>query len=88
MKLYLGNLSRSVDEQLLVELAKAYGNLVEVSVAVDRMSGPSRGFGFLEFSTNESARWAIVGPTVSKSGVRSLRSGRPGPGGSVRSADW
>jgi len=86
MKLYLGNLSRSVDEQLLVELAKPYGNLVEVSVAVDRMSGLSRGFGFLEFSTDESARWAIAGLDGLEVGGQELtvRQARTGRFGAVR----
>jgi len=61
VKLYVGNLSRSVDEGLLTRLAEPFGVLLAVGVAIDRMSGLSRGFGFVEFSTDDAARRAING---------------------------
>jgi len=61
MKLYVGNLSSQVNDAQLGELAKPFGKIVSASVAVDRTSGASKGFGFIEFSTPEEGRAAIAG---------------------------
>jgi len=61
MKLYVGNLSSQVNDAQLGELAKPFGKIVSASVAVDRTSGASKGFGFIEFTTPEEGRAAIAG---------------------------
>lgn len=61
MKLYVGNLSKQVTDAQLNELATPYGALVSVAVATERNSGESKGFGFVEFSSEEEARAAIAG---------------------------
>lgn len=61
MKLYVGNLSILVDDAQLSALAEPFGAPVSAIVAIDRMSGISRGFGFVEFGTFNEARSAIVG---------------------------
>lgn len=61
MKLYVGNLSKQVTDAQLNELATPYGALVSVAVATERNSGESKGFGFVEFSSDEEARAAIAG---------------------------
>ena len=61
MKLYVGNLSKQVTDAQLKELAAPYGKIVSSNVATERMSGASKGFGFVEFSTPEEAKAAIAG---------------------------
>lgn len=61
MKLYVGNLSRQVDDAQLNELAAPYGTIVSAVVATERDSGSSKGFGFVEYSNADEARAAITG---------------------------
>jgi RNA recognition motif-containing protein len=61
MKLYVGNLSKQVTDAQLNELAVAYGKPLSASVAVDRASGESKGFGFVEYSDEAEAKAAITG---------------------------
>ncbi|HEY0593238.1 MAG TPA: RNA-binding protein [Thermoanaerobaculia bacterium] len=60
MKLYVGNLSKSITDAQLNELAVPYGTLVSANVATERNSGESKGFGFLEFAKESEARAAIA----------------------------
>jgi RNA recognition motif-containing protein len=61
MKLYVGNLSRQVDDTQLNDLAVPFGTLLSASVAVERNGGESKGFGFIEFASDDEARAAITG---------------------------
>ena len=61
MKLYVGNLSKQVTDVQLNELASPYGKLVSANVATERGSGESKGFGFVEFGTDDEAKAAITG---------------------------
>lgn len=61
MKLYVGNLSKQVNDAQLNELATPYGTLVSANVATERGSGDSKGFGFVEFTNEDEARAAITG---------------------------
>lgn len=61
MKLYLGNLSKQVTDAQSAELAAPYGKVVSSNVATERMSGASKGFGFVEFSTAAEGQAAING---------------------------
>jgi RNA recognition motif-containing protein len=61
MKVYVGNLSKQITNAELNELATPYGSLVSAEVATERSGGASKGFGFLEFSTEDAARAAITG---------------------------
>jgi RNA recognition motif-containing protein len=58
-KLYVGNLSFSVDSAGLERLFSEFGKVESASVVTDRESGRSRGFGFVEMSSNEEAEAAI-----------------------------
>lgn len=60
-KLFIGNLPYSATEDDLRTLLSPYGELVEVRLIVDRMSGRSRGIAFAEFATEEAATQAIEG---------------------------
>ena len=61
MKLYIGNLSKQVTDAQLAELAAPYGKVVSSNVATERMSGASKGFGFVEFRTAAEGQAAING---------------------------
>jgi len=61
MKLYVGNLSKQVNDAQLTELATPYGKPTSVSVATERTSGESKGFGFIEFNSADEAKAAITG---------------------------
>jgi heterogeneous nuclear ribonucleoprotein A1/A3 len=61
MKLYVGNLSRQIDDAQLNELALPFGALVSANVATERSSGASKGFGFVEYGNADHARAAIAG---------------------------
>lgn len=61
MQVYIGNLSKQITEEQLKELAVPFGTLVSSNIATDRGDGGSKGFGFLEFSSDDEARAAITG---------------------------
>jgi RNA recognition motif-containing protein len=61
MKIYVGNLSKQVTDVQLNELASPYGTLVSANVATERSSGESKGFGFIEFGSDDEAKAAITG---------------------------
>ena len=58
-KLYVGNLPYSVTDEVLQETFSQFGNVASAKVIMDRDSGRSKGFGFVEMSTNEEAQSAI-----------------------------
>ena len=58
-KLYVGNLSFNTTEGELRDTFGAHGSVVDAIVMTDRMSGRSRGFGFVTMSTPEEAEAAI-----------------------------
>jgi RNA recognition motif-containing protein len=58
-KLYVGNMSYDVDNAELEQLFTGYGSVVSAQVIQDRMTGRSKGFGFVEMSSDEEASAAI-----------------------------
>lgn len=58
-KLYVGNLPYSTTDQTLGDLFASVGTVTSASVISDKMSGRSKGFGFVEMSTPEEAAAAI-----------------------------
>ena len=54
MKLYVGNLSYSVNDSTLRELFAPYGAVDTARVISDRDSGTSKGFGFVEMGNSEA----------------------------------
>ena len=60
MKLYVGNLSFQTSSEDLQQLFGQAGTVESASVIEDRETGRSRGFGFVEMSTNEEGQAAIA----------------------------
>ncbi|MBC7189669.1 RNA-binding protein [Candidatus Aerophobetes bacterium] len=59
-KLYVGNLSYKVTEDDLKDLFSEFESVIEIKLIIDRATGRSRGFGFVEFSSREEANKAIA----------------------------
>ena len=59
MKLYVGGLAYSVTDQELEQLFSEQGKVISAVVIKDRDSGQSKGFGFVEMSSEEEAKAAI-----------------------------
>ncbi len=58
-KLFVGSLPWAVDDQKLGDLFSQFGSVVSAVVLKDRMTGRSRGFGFVEMENEEEAKEAI-----------------------------
>jgi RNA recognition motif-containing protein len=59
MRIYVGGLSYSVNDEGLRTLFSEFGNVADASVVSDRYSGQSKGFGFVEMPDDNEARAAI-----------------------------
>jgi RNA recognition motif-containing protein len=59
--LYVGNLSYDTTEDTLRTLFAEYGQIESVRLITDRYTGRSKGFAFVEMSTEEAAQEAISG---------------------------
>ncbi|MCR4326926.1 MAG: RNA-binding protein [Candidatus Roizmanbacteria bacterium] len=58
-KLYVGNLPWSMTNDSLKELFSQFGEVVEAIVITDRMTGKSKGFGFVTFADEKAAAAAV-----------------------------
>jgi RNA recognition motif-containing protein len=71
-KLYVGNLSYSVRDDDLQQHFSAYGQVQSAKVMMERDTGRSKGFGFVEMSSPEEAQAAIEGLHGQNMGGRDL----------------
>ena len=88
LKLYVGNLSYETTDSELRTLFSAHGNVNSAQVVIDRETGRSRGFGFVEFTNDAEGRAAIDALNGKAHGGRNLtvnearaRESRGGGGG-------
>ncbi|MEI7812104.1 MAG: RNA-binding protein [Ignavibacteria bacterium] len=58
-KLFIGSLPWSINDQSLEETFQKYGTVVSAKVIMDRASGRSKGFGFVEMASQNEANDAI-----------------------------
>ena len=97
MRIYVGNLPYSFTDADLQELFSQHGNVISASVLMDRETGRSRGFGFVEMD-NEEAQNAINALNGQPAGGRPLvvnearerqsGGGRGGYGGGGGGGGW
>jgi len=93
-KLYVGNLSYSVDSSELEKLFSAHGTVSSAQIISDRETGRSKGFGFVEMNSDAEAQAAIAALngqdyqgrtlTVNEARPREERPGGFGGGGGGR----
>jgi cold-inducible RNA-binding protein len=58
-KLFVGSLSWNTTDQMLQDFFSSAGAVVSAKVIMDRQTGRSRGFGFVEYGTEEEAQKAV-----------------------------
>ena len=90
-KLYVGNLAYSVTDSALEQLFAEFGTVQSAQVIMDRDTGRSKGFGFVEMGSDQEAQAAIAALngqqhdgrtlTVNEAKPREDRGPRPGGGG-------
>ncbi len=93
-KLYVGNLPYSTTDSDLHQMFGQYGEVTSASIVTDRMSGRSKGFGFVEFADEAAAAQAAEATNGMDMGGRNLvvnvarplapRTDRPSFGGGSR----
>lgn len=93
MNLYVGNLPYRMTEDALRQEFEQYGQVASCTIIVDKATGQSKGFGFLEMPSSEEAQAAITGLNGREVQGRRLNvnEARPrengGGGGGFRGAD-
>src|SRR5260370_17522398 len=82
-KLYVGNLAYSIDEGSLQQIFGAHGTVQSAQVIMDRDTGRSKGFGFVEMGSDQEAQAAIQALNGSEVEGRALtvNEARPKPQG-------
>lgn len=85
-KLYVGNLGYDVTEADLSQLFGEYGSVNSAAVIMDKMSGRSKGFGFVEMSSDAEAQAAMNALNGHDHGGRPLtvNEAKPRPEGGSR----
>ncbi len=58
-KLYVGNLPYSVDDASLADLFAPHGTVQSATIIIDKFANRSKGFGFVEMSSDDEAQAAI-----------------------------
>ncbi|MBS1971117.1 MAG: RNA-binding protein [Bdellovibrionales bacterium] len=58
-KIYVGNLSYSLNDQSLMDVFSEFGSVQSARIIMDRDSGRSKGFAFVEMATDDEAATAI-----------------------------
>ena len=93
-KLYVGNLTYGVTDSSLQQLFAAHGTVQSAQVIMDRDTGRSKGFGFVEMASDQEAQAAIAALngkdvegralTVNEARPKTEGGGRGGSGGGGR----
>jgi len=73
MNIYVGNLSYQMSEDELRDAFGAFGEVSSVKILMDRETGRSRGFGFVEMPNQSEAETAIAQLNGKDVGGRALR---------------
>jgi RNA recognition motif-containing protein len=89
MNIFVGSLPFTLGEADLKQLFEAYGEVNSVKIIIDRESGRSKGFGFIEMADDEAAQQAISNLNGSEVKGRSIavsQAEEKKPGGDRRSS--
>lgn len=81
MNIYVGNMPYNVTENELKELFSQYGTVASVSIIADKLSGQSKGFGFVEMPNNSEADQAIKALNESRFKGRPIKVNQARPRG-------
>ena len=73
MNIYVGNLSYGISEDELRQAFSAFGEVSSVKILMDRETGRSRGFGFVEMPDQSEAEAAVAQLNGKDVGGRALR---------------
>jgi RNA recognition motif-containing protein len=73
MNIYIGNIAYSVDEQELGQIFSEYGEVSSAKIIIDRVTGRSKGFGFVEMPNSDEGQQAIDSLEGKEVGGRKLR---------------
>ena len=60
MNIYVGNLPYTVRDNDLLEMFQAYGNVSSAKVVMDRETDRSKGFGFVEMSSDDEGTLSLI----------------------------
>src|SRR5437763_5708308 len=71
-KLYVGNLSYDTTDAMLEQMFAEHGTVESAQVIMDRDTGRSKGFGFVEMGSDQEAQAAIAALSGKQVGGRSL----------------
>ncbi len=84
MKIYVGNLSYNVTEEELRQALEAFGPVNSASIIIDKTTGQSKGFGFVEMAAEADGKAAIEGLNGKELKGRAIvvNEARPRPEGS------
>ena len=72
-KIYVGNLSYHTTDDTLRNTFAQFGDVLSANIIIDRYTGNSKGFGFVEMSSDQSASAAIAGLNSKELDGRQLR---------------
>lgn len=61
MKIFVAGLPYDLDDAELEEIFEKFGKIISAKVSIDRETGKSRGFGFVEMENDDEAKEAIEG---------------------------
>jgi len=81
MNIYVGNLSYNMEEDGLKAMFDGFGEVESVKIIMDRFSGKSKGFGFIEMPDNSEADQAIKALNGKLIEGKNIKVNQANPGG-------
>jgi len=83
LRIYVGNISKEIDEPQLAEMFAPFGKADSVELAVREKDGSSRGFGFVEMADSKEAEAAMAGLNGKEIGGKVLKVNEARPKGTT-----
>jgi len=73
MNIYIGNIPYSIDDRELGEIFSEFGEVSSARIIIDRVTGRSKGFGFVEMPNDDEGRKAVENLEGKEINGRNLR---------------